>query len=77
MGGGAEAGAAGEGFPAALELIGDPAAEDVSWDELAIRSCGADDSGDLSPAEAESRWRCPRSLAGFASAAAEAIRPTA
>ncbi|RNG28303.1 hypothetical protein [Streptomyces botrytidirepellens] len=64
-----------EGFPTALELIGDPATEDVSWDELAIRSCGAD-SAELSPAEAESRWRCPRSLAGFASAAAEAIRPT-
>ncbi|MFI0814412.1 hypothetical protein ACH4TX_08230 [Streptomyces sp. NPDC021098] len=63
-----------EGFPTALELIGDPAAEDVSWDELAGRS-GADDSGELSPAEVESRWRCPRALAGFASAAAEAIRP--
>lgn len=64
-----------EGFPTALELIGDPASEDVSWDELALRSAGADDSGELSPAEVESRWRCPRAVAGFASAAAEAIRP--
>ena len=65
-----------EGFPTALELIGDPASEDVSWDELAERS-GGSDSGELSPAEVESRWRCPRALAGFASAAAEAIRPAA
>lgn len=65
-----------EGFPTALELIGDPATEDVSWDELADRSGDAAGSGDLSPAEVESRWRCPRALAGFASAAAEAIRPT-
>jgi len=64
-----------ESFPTALELIGDPAAEDVSWDQLAKRS-GRADSGELSPAEVESRWRCPRALAGFASAAAEAIRPT-
>jgi hypothetical protein len=65
-----------EGFPTALELIGDPAGEDVSWDELAGRS-GGSDAGELSPAEVESRWRCPRALAGFASAAAEAIRPAA
>ncbi|MFI0775128.1 hypothetical protein [Streptomyces sp. NPDC021212] len=63
------------GFPTVLELIGDPASEDVSWDELTLRSAGVDDSGELSPAEVESRWRCPRSIAGFASAAAEAIRP--
>lgn len=63
-----------EGFPTALELIGDPASEDVSWDELAERS-GGTGPGDLSPAEVEARWRCPRAIAGFASAAADAIRP--
>ncbi|MGW2330153.1 hypothetical protein ACWC5C_30970 [Streptomyces sp. NPDC001700] len=64
-----------ECFPTALELIGDPAAEDVSWDQLTKRS-GRADAGELSSAEAESRWRCPRALAEFAAAAAEAIRPS-
>ncbi|MFD7502429.1 hypothetical protein [Streptomyces sp. NPDC059850] len=64
-----------ECFPTALELIGDPATEDVSWDQLTQRS-GRADSGELSPAEAESRWRCPRALAEFAAAAAEAVRPS-
>ncbi|MFF7656842.1 hypothetical protein ACFZCY_44845 [Streptomyces sp. NPDC007983] len=62
-----------EAFPTALELFGDPGSEDVSWDEL--HQWPGPDGDELPLSELEAHWRCPRTLAGFASAAAEAIRP--
>ncbi|NDU75310.1 hypothetical protein GWI34_22175 [Actinomadura sp. DSM 109109] len=51
-------------------------AEDLTWDfrpeEIALRAAGAGP-----PLDDPGRWTCPRNLAGFARAAAEAVSPGA
>ncbi|WP_432590244.1 hypothetical protein ABVG11_36165 [Streptomyces sp. HD1123-B1] len=52
-------------FPALLSLLGGGA--EYTWDDL-------DEQGE--DPDPESRWRCPRTVVGFARSAAEAIRGT-